>query len=124
MIAGSASAEDINLHCSNGLELRISPTDFTVNGEKRQFDWIDLKDSTWRKRFPISQVAPFMPTPDSGQDTSLRLRWRLQANASAPREAYFLLDLSGNVLDVIDGRGNESHHLHFRCTNLSRKLSV
>jgi hypothetical protein len=123
MMAGSASAEDINLHCSNGLDLRISSTDFTVNGEKRQFDWIDLKDSTWLKRFPISQAAPFMPTPDSGKDTELRLRWRVQANASAP-QAYFLLDLSKDVLDVINGRGHESDHLHFRCTNLSRKLAV
>jgi hypothetical protein len=123
MMAGSASAEDINLHCSNGLDLRISSTDFTVNGEKREFDWIDLKDLTWLKRFPISQATPFMPTLESGKDTELRLRWRVQANASAPR-AYFLLDLSKGILDVIDRRGHESEHVHFRCANLSHKLAV
>jgi len=119
LMAGSASAEDINLHCSNGLDLRIGSTDFTVNGEKRQFDWIDLKDSTWLKRFPISQAAPFIPTADKEKNTTLRLRWR----ASAPR-AYFLLDLSETVLDMVDERGSERQHLHFRCTDLSRKLSV
>src|SRR5262249_10336304 len=109
-MAGSASAEDINLHCSNGLDLRISSTDFTVNGENGQFDWIDVRDPTSLKRFPIPQTAPLMPTPDSSKNAALRLRWRVQANASAP-EAYFLLDLSKDLLDVIDGRGHERRHL-------------
>jgi hypothetical protein len=91
-----------------------------VNGEKRQFDWIDVRDPTSLKRFPIPQTAPSMPTLDSGNN-ALRLRWRVQANASAP-EAYFLLDLSKDLLDVIDGRGHERRHL--QCTNLSRKLAV
>ena len=120
-MAGSATAEDINLHCSNGLDLRISSTDFTVNGEKRQFDWIDVRDPTSLKKFPISQTASLMPTSDSGKGATLRLRWRVQANASAS-EAYFLLDVSKDLLDVIDGRGHEKRHL--QCTNLSRKLAV
>jgi hypothetical protein len=124
VMAGSVSAEDINFHCSNGLDLHISSSDFSVNGEKREFDWVDANDTTLlSKKFPIPQTTPLMPTLGSGKDAALRLRWRVQANADASRrQAYFLLDLSKGRLDVIDGLRHEA--LHLRCTNLSRKLAV
>jgi hypothetical protein len=124
MMAGAASAEDVNLHCSNGFDLRINLSnlsDSTVNGESRQMDWVDAKG------MPVSQNALSMPTPDalsmpdSGNRATLLLRWRGPAYRS--RTAYFLLDLSKGDLDLVAG-GREVGELHSRCINLSHKLAV
>jgi hypothetical protein len=110
MMAGSASAEDINLHSTNGSDFRISLSASTVNGEK--VDWI--------VNVPRSASERVIPTPDSGSDTTLRLSWRAPGNAPA-QAAHFLLDLSKGRLDVIP---RPHQILHLRCTNLLRRLAV
>jgi hypothetical protein len=114
MLGGPASAEDINLHCSNGYDLRISldnVSDSTVNGENRQMEWVDHEDS------PVPQTPVSKPTPD----TTLLLRWRAPGNPSH-QAAYFALDLSKGRLYVMDGKRHE--RLDLRCANLSRKLAI
>jgi hypothetical protein len=118
MMAGPISAEEINVRCSNGYDLRISLdklSDSTVNGENRQMEWVD------QKGVPVPQSAVSIPTPDSGNRTTLLLRWRAPANASR-KAAYFLLDLSKGRLYGPDGQRHE--RLDLRCTNLARKLAV
>jgi hypothetical protein len=123
MMAGSASAEEINLHCSNGFDLRINLSNLngsTVNGENRQMDWVDERG--------VPQTAPSMlpdalsmSTPDWGNHATLLLRWRAPPYQSRP--AYFLLDVWKGDLDLVaDGR--EVGKLHSRCINLSHKLAV
>src|SRR5215472_7668608 len=103
MLGGPASAEDINLHCSNGYDLRISLdklSDSTVNGENRQMEWVD------EKGIPVPQSAVSIPTPDSGNDPTLLLRWRAPGNPSR-LAAYFALDLSKGRLYVMDGKRHQ-----------------
>jgi hypothetical protein len=114
MVAGSASAENINLRCAN---YRINLSDSTVNGEHLQIDWVHVKGPT---SFQVAQTAPLMPTPSWEDDATLRVRWHVPAKASI-RGAYFLVDLSKNRLDVTDDRGAV---FRFGCTNLSLKLAV
>jgi hypothetical protein len=122
MMAGSASAEDINLHCSNGFDLRINLSNLTgstVNGENRQMDWVDEKGVP--QTAPSTPDALSMSTSDWGNHATLRLRWRAPPYES--RTAYFLLDVWKGDLDLVaDGR--EVGKLHSRCINLSHKLAV
>jgi hypothetical protein len=123
-MAGSASAEDINLHCSNGFDLRIhlsNLSDSTVNGENRQMNWVDAKGVAQTLPSMPTSDAISMPTPDSGNSPTLRLRWPAPTYQS--RTAYFLLDLSKGDLDLVAG-GREVAKLHSRCINLSHKLAV
>lgn len=109
LVAGSASADEINLHCSDGFDYRIDLNDAAGNGENRQLQ-IDRTDLQSPKSLRI-----LIPTPASGKDAALRLDWRIP---------HYTLDLSKGRLDVIFNNGRRFEMSRLRCTNLSRKLAV
>jgi hypothetical protein len=116
MVAGSASAENINVRCGN---YRIDLSDSTVNGEKRQIDWVHVKGPM---SFQVVQTAPLMPTPSWEEDATLQLRWHEPSPKASVPAANFLLDLSKGRLTFVDGKGFEN--TLSRCTIQSLKLAV